>query len=114
MLTLVSITDLRDRMEVYHQMRNVKSTMQMEERVGTLSKSSFRGYEPLDAAGLTANSAVNTLPPLSFSPPPVVRTESTGSESRQTGVAQGVDVPMLLMDDIDWVSNALDGLKLHN
>ncbi|KAK5132846.1 hypothetical protein LTR08_008562 [Meristemomyces frigidus] len=97
------ITDLRDRMEVYHQMRKLKSTTQMEERVGSLSKSSLKGYETLDAAGQTANSAANALPPVNFSPPPVVRTESTGSGSGQASVAQGgVDVPTLVMDDIDW------------
>lgn len=98
------ITDLRDRMEVYHQMRKLKSTTQMEERVGSLSKSHLRGYDAVDAAAaLTANLTPDSLPPVSFSPPPALRPESSASGSRQANPAPGLDVPMLL-DDIDWVS----------
>ncbi|KAK4549273.1 hypothetical protein LTR36_007732 [Oleoguttula mirabilis] len=98
------ITDLRDRMEVYHQMRKLKATTQMEERVGSLSKSSVRGYDVEGSAGQTqeaaAASPLITMPPVSFSPPPVVPTESTGSGSRQASSATGADISML--EDIDW------------
>ncbi|KAK5126294.1 hypothetical protein LTR85_010530 [Meristemomyces frigidus] len=98
------ITDLRDRMEVYHQMRKLKATTQMEERVGSLSKSSMRSYDVQGSAAQTqdpaAVAAFRTLPPANFSPPPLVATESTGSGSRHPSVTQNADVAML--EDIDW------------
>jgi len=97
------ITDLRDRMEVYHQMRKLKATTQMEERVGSLSKSSLYqneppGQVPQDPATI---GGLNSPPPASFSPPPAAQADSISSGSRQASIAQGADVAMT-MDDIDW------------
>lgn len=101
------ITDLRDRMEVYHHMRKLKATTQMEERVGSLSKSSMRGgwdvggqRVPQDPAATMAG--FNTLPPASFSPPPVARTDSISSGGRQASIPHGGDTTMQTMEDIDW------------
>jgi hypothetical protein len=99
------ITDLRDRMEVYHQMRKLKATTQMEDRVQSLNHSVLRGVnlEPQQPTLLIprpSNEAA-TLPPINFSPPPVV--DSASNSSRQGSVAIGGDVAMHGLDDIDWV-----------
>ncbi|TKA32186.1 hypothetical protein B0A50_01434 [Salinomyces thailandicus] len=103
------ITDLRDRMEVYHQMRKLKATTQMEERVGSSSKSSLQekaeGAVPVPQQGVATAAALadyTAMPPANFSPPPPAgRHGSASSGSRQPSAAQGADVAML-MDDIDW------------
>ncbi|KAK0260400.1 hypothetical protein B0A54_01855 [Friedmanniomyces endolithicus] len=111
------ITDLRDRMEVYHQMRKLKSTTQMEERVGSLNASSLRGWDNdrQSAAGADASAAAAAavppsapastaapLLPLNFSPPPIEWTDSTTSNSRHGSVVTGGDVMMQGAEDIDW------------
>ncbi|TKA71618.1 hypothetical protein B0A55_07260 [Friedmanniomyces simplex] len=113
------ITDLRDRMEVYHQMRKLKATTQMEERVGSLNASSLRGWDAerpsaagagagagAGAATAAAPTAVSDVPapllPLDFSPPPIERTDSTTSNSRHGSVVTGGDVVMQGLEDIDW------------
>ncbi|KAK3671464.1 hypothetical protein LTR78_008742 [Recurvomyces mirabilis] len=103
------ITDLRDRMEVYHQLRKLKATTQMEERVSSLNKSSvLQGW---DVDGKTkAPPAADTsfnMPPLNFSPPPVERTDSTSGDSRHNSAVPGAlggggDVAMHGLEDIDW------------
>lgn len=117
------LTDLRDRMEVYHQMRKLKVSNQMEERVGG-TKIGLYGraeYRVVDSLG----QMVQQIPGNEFSPPPVVASSdsnSNPSESRQGSVAAnaniattnaagggqagagaGGDVQMSMMDDIDWV-----------
>ena len=112
------ITDLRDRMEVYHQMRKLKNTTQMEDRVSSMRESvnresatnpglsSFRDPQNVsEAPHMPVNWSVS-MPPLSFSSPPVAPTESSGSDSRHASVAPGVDNPMGAMEDIDWASIA--------
>ncbi|KAK3075610.1 hypothetical protein LTR53_000948 [Teratosphaeriaceae sp. CCFEE 6253] len=102
------ITDLRDRMEVYHQMRKLKATTQMEDRVSSLSHSAsalvVRGWDVENqTAGQdpAAGAGDGPLLPLSFSPPPVEQTESTTSNSRHGSVMAG-DVTMSGIEDIDW------------
>lgn len=119
------ITDLRDRMAVYHQMRKVKTTTQMEARVSSLRDgttgsassreatgspglSSFRTVQhpappPRDTATTQWNPTFPVLPPVNFSPPPAqATTESSGSN--QNSVQGQQDVNMGMMEDIDWVS----------
>ncbi|KAK3697611.1 hypothetical protein LTR37_017349 [Vermiconidia calcicola] len=106
------ITDLRDRMQVYHEMRKVRTTTQMEERVVALKGSSFSGFggSPSPnlsslagyAQGPTTKSTILEVLPASFSPPPPVPTDSSGSGSRHGSVAAPGDVSMGTMDDIDW------------
>jgi len=106
-------------MEVYHQMRKLKSTTQMEERVGSLNASSLRGWDAdrQSAAGADASvaavaatappvppSTAAPLLPLNFSPPPIEWTDSTTSNSRHNSVVTGGDVMMQGAEDIDWVS----------
>ena len=115
------LTDLRDRMEVYHQMRKIKTTNQMEERVVAMKEASVRDstspqamaeqdlsalnlpQEPVPAANM------NHMLPVNFSPPPVALTESSGSGSRHGSVTATGDIQMGMgaMEDIDWVSNIL-------
>ena len=112
------ITDLRDRMEVYHQMRKIKTTNQMEERVIALKEASNRdsasppsafAEQGLSAVNLPQESAASSnmggMLPANFSPPPAVPTESSGSGSRQGSVQAAGDVQMSAMEDIDWVRN---------
>ncbi|RMY06221.1 hypothetical protein D0867_09773 [Hortaea werneckii] len=98
------ITDLRDRMEVYHQMRKLRATTQMEERIGSISKSSLQ-HKAEDTVPLSqdaeALNSYTSMPPANFSPPPPATNDSTGSGSRQPSVARNTDVAML-MEDIDW------------
>ncbi|KAK4497551.1 hypothetical protein PRZ48_012002 [Zasmidium cellare] len=107
------LTDLRDRMEVYHQMRKLKVSNQMEQRVGG-NKLGLYGraeYRVVDSLG----QMVQQQPPEFSPPPPVASSDSNSnpSESRQGSVAapnqtttaaqqQGGDVQMSMMDDIDW------------
>jgi hypothetical protein len=116
------ITDLRDRMEVYHQMRKIKTTNQMEERVVAMKEASNRDSASPSAMADQGLSAMN-LPqepavsgnmgmlPVNFSPPPAAPTESSGSGSRQGSVQAVGDVQMGAMEDIDWVRNADIHLK---
>jgi hypothetical protein len=111
------ITDLRDRMEIFHQMRRVRATTQMEARVSSLgSASSMRGKgvdlsshqysseqglpQPIplvDSFGqmnqqniITAPTAPPLIPQVQFQPPSVVQTDaSTPSDSRQNSVTSG-------------------------
>jgi hypothetical protein len=111
------ITDLRDRMEIFHQMRRVRATTQMEARVSSMgSASSMRGKGvdlsshqytseqgppqqiPLvDSFGqmnqqsiLTAPTAPPLIPQVQFQAPSVVQTDtSTPSDSRQNSVTSG-------------------------
>lgn len=94
------ITDLRDRMEVYHQMRKLKATTQMEERVGSLSKSVMRGHDTQGDAGQVLDPAMVGVMPQNFSPPPIVAADPSRNGSRHASVTQGADVAML--EDIDW------------
>ena len=111
------LTDLRDRMEVYHQMRKIRSTTHLEERVHAINKSVNRDSSSPDLSAFAdlpqvsvqmpqhamAGAATQMLP-MNFSPPPVAPTESSGSGSRQGSVSNNVDVTMGTMEDIDWVS----------
>jgi len=111
------ITDLRDRMEIFHQMRRVRATTQMEARVSSMgSASSMRekGYDssshqqspqqapphqiPLvDSYGqmnqqsiLTAPTAPPLIPQAQFQPQSAYQTDlSTPSDSRQNSVTSG-------------------------
>lgn len=112
------ITDLRDRMEIFHQMRRVRSTTQMEARVssmGTASSMREKGvdlsshqYSPesrarqievplVDSYGqmnqqsiLTAPTAPPLVPQAHFQPPSAYQTDaSTTSDSRQNSVTGG-------------------------
>nr|POF02253.1 bikaverin cluster transcription factor bik5 [Quercus suber] len=105
------ITDLRDRMEVYHQMRKLRSTTQMEERVSSLNKSSIvrdsntkAAVEMINAVSkpgkLSSGNANSPMNQGSFSPPLANTAESVGSD-RQGNVAAGNDT-MMTMEDIDW------------
>jgi hypothetical protein len=115
------ITDLRDRMEVYHQMRKIKTTNQMEERVVALKEASNRdSASPPSAFAEQGLSAVNppqdpvmsgNMPgmlPANFSPPPAAPTESSGSGSRHGSVQAAADIQMGAMEDIDWVRDLYD------
>ncbi|EMD00124.1 hypothetical protein BAUCODRAFT_119676 [Baudoinia panamericana UAMH 10762] len=102
------ITDLRDRMEVYHNMRKLRATTQMEERVSSMSHSALPNKRGWDVTGsLTslpsgAQTAV-TLPPMDFSPPPVEPGSSEGANSRHGSYGgEDTDAVMTMMDDIDW------------
>ncbi|KAK5172994.1 uncharacterized protein LTR77_003116 [Saxophila tyrrhenica] len=112
------ITDLRDRMQVFHEMRKVRTTTQMEERVVALKESSHRDPMASNLSTLADTQASGPpftqqlgyqtvgggLLPASFSPPPAEHTESSGSGSRQ-GSVQGQstgDIQMNAMEDIDW------------
>lgn len=111
------ITDLRDRMELYHQMRRIRTTTHMEERVQQLTRSGHRdstnpplsSFADMPQVGTnfaqhpTTGNGVSAMLPANFSPPPPAPTESSGSGSRQGSVATGGDVHMSAMDDIDWV-----------
>jgi hypothetical protein len=112
------LTDLRDRMEVYHQMRKIKTTNQMEERVVAMKQASNRdsaspqafAEQDLSAVNLpqipAASNSMGTMLPINFSPPPVAPTESSGSGSRHGSVQATGDVQMGAMEDIDWVRHA--------
>lgn len=111
------ITDLRDRMELYHQMRKLKATTHMEERVQQLTRSGHRDstspslstFADMPQVGMnfaqdpTMTNAASSMLPVNFSPPPPAPTESSGSGSRQGSVTNAADVQMSAMDDIDWV-----------
>ena len=111
------ITDLRDRMEVYHQMRKVKTTTQMEERVVAMKEASIRdangpnlsSFADMAQTGIDipqdpmASSSFPGMLPVNFSPPPAAPTESSGSGSRQGSVQASGDVQMGAMEEIDWV-----------
>lgn len=122
------LTDLRDRMEVYHQMRKLKVSNQMEQRVGGTKVGLFgrAEYRVVDSLGQMVQRN-----PGEFSPPPAAPSSmsdenSNSGESRQGSVAQPAataaaataggqqaggggggqgDVQMGTMDDIDWVSH---------
>lgn len=106
------ITDLRDRMEIFHQMRQVKATTQMEERVlGLMSKSSLRdsnrsprgsSSQPGPSIDIAATSMHN-MPPNGYSSPPPPQPASPAAGSRHGSTAATGDTPMM-MDEIDWVS----------
>ncbi|EME40354.1 hypothetical protein DOTSEDRAFT_74979 [Dothistroma septosporum NZE10] len=104
------LTDLRDRMEVYHQMRKVKVSKQMESRVSGNKIGLYqRADVMLDEMGqMQQNPAAQaagagTLPPAHFSPPPP-KTNSDTSSSRQDSTSGGPpDVQIGTMEDIDWV-----------
>lgn len=117
------LTDLRDRMEVYHQMRKVKTTTQMEERVQAMTTSTSRdatapalsSFADVGQTGFSVpiDPTTGTMPPMlpaNFSPPPPAPTESSGSGSRQGSVATG-DVQMGAMEDIDWVRQHLTSIS---
>jgi hypothetical protein len=113
------ITDLRDRMEIFHQMRRVRATTQMEARVSSLgSASSMRGKGGPDLSShqysseqgppqqiplvdsfgqmnqqsiLTAPAAPPLIPQAQFQPHPAQQTDtSTPSDSRQNSVTTGL------------------------
>ena len=113
------ITDLRDRMEIYHQMRRIRSTRSLEERVLAMNGSSkaretqgagLSTFADLPqtgmdfANGFNAGAGGEAQLPADFSPPPPVLSESSGLESRQGGfVTGGTDIQMSAIEDIDWV-----------
>ncbi|WPH04199.1 Hypothetical protein R9X50_00708700 [Acrodontium crateriforme] len=118
------ITDLRDRMEIYHQMRKLKVSTQLEERAGSLNKSSLResttpGSDALiDAVGQMPQSSGTTnamgamfasLPPQSFSSSSPVsdltQTANINDSSRAGSEGpngNGGDIAMQTMEEIDW------------
>lgn len=101
------ITDLRDRMEVYHQLRKLRATTQMEERVGSLGKTdgitAMQDRMPAQTANI---GTAPTLLPVNFSPPIPPPSESGSNESRHGSVTAGGDVSMQNIEDIDWVGNS--------
>lgn len=108
-------------MEVYHQMRKLKATTQMEERVSSLNVSSVRGWDidrtvaaPNSDSGPAASSGAAPLLPLNFSPPPLAQADSTSSNSRQGSVVTGRDVLMNGLEEIDWVCFQRDAVLYGN
>ncbi|QIX00861.1 hypothetical protein AMS68_006378 [Peltaster fructicola] len=109
------ITDLRDRMEIFAQMRRVRATTQLEERVLGLSKSSLRNPEQNSPTGThrQMSPSYSALPPSgvpmmgpneysSPPPPPVAESSAGGSRHGSTAAAAaGPDTPMMI-DEIDW------------
>lgn len=100
------IRDLRDRMELYQNMRKQKATTHMEQRWNVqnlhLAEMDQMPQDPATAFG--------NMPTIDFSPPPLANTESSGSpsESRQGSVAGGsADTQMQTIADIDWVSREM-------
>jgi len=106
------ITDLRDRMEVYQQMRKMRSTTELERRVGSLAQFSGQGWDVAGQVEATGSSqpqttpvTSSTLPPVVFSPPITISTDSMGEGGRPGNKATpSGDMPMELMNEIDWVS----------
>ena len=97
------ITDLRDRMEVYSQMRKLKTTTQMEERVGSAGRSPVPGRLSRNTMPAAATlSAVTSALPVNVNMPPMIQSPSPGSDGRKSS-ATGGDVPVMAMEDIDWV-----------
>ncbi|KXT04453.1 hypothetical protein AC579_632 [Pseudocercospora musae] len=116
------LTDLRDRMETYHQMRKMKVSNQMEQRLGLGSKSLYVRPDMIDAMALghlqqqdkaaqgitITNHLSSTIPPAQFSPPPPVNSDSNShaSGSRQSSVANPGNTQDVQMGndmaDIDW------------
>lgn len=113
------LTDLRDRMETFHQTRKMKVSNQMQQRTGGVEKPHARVPSGVsnDSAvhvqqqndGITGVMAVS-FPPQNFSPPPVQPdSQSSESGSRHGSVGaqaqpqqpQSTDVDM---QEIDWVS----------
>lgn len=115
------LTDLRDRMEIYHQMRKVKNTAAMEAQVHQLMRawerddstsppslpplteapSELRGQYPVESQPIDA-----MLPPTGWSTPMTTQTSDTsgsGSHPGSVGAPSGADTQMSAMEDIDWV-----------
>jgi hypothetical protein len=111
------ITDLRDRMEIFHQMRRVRATTQMEARVSSMGSASSMRSKGIDLSShqytseqgppqqiplvdsfgqmnqqsiLTAPTAPPLIPQVQFQPPSAVQTDtSTPSDSRHNSVTSG-------------------------
>jgi hypothetical protein len=111
------ITDLRDRMEIFHQMRRVRATTQMEARVSSLGSASSMREKGVDVSShqyssqqgppqqiplvdsfgqmnqqsiLTAPTAPPLIPQAQFQPQSALQTDiSTPSDSRQNSVTSG-------------------------
>lgn len=110
------ITDLRDRMEVYGQIRKLRMTKEMEERVQSLSSSSDRessGLSPFaDSPRITLSSNEQVKADVSapaqlqaeFSSPPLVPSGSSMGNNQPGHAAAAEDVSINAMDDIDWVN----------
>ena len=120
------LTDLRDRMETFHQMRKMKVSNQMQQRVGGVHKSSFRTPDAIstDAVGhmqQQKDAAMGItpmpLPPSQFSPTPLPHDSHSSSGGSRPGSTAGKtpqhqapgqqggggDTEMQ-MQEIDWVS----------
>lgn len=127
------ITDLRDRMEIFHQMRKVRATTQMEARVSnmatrsSLAEGQKTGHLVDELGQMNQQPSVQEtilqkgmapIPPATasgYGPPAMQFTDDsatspsqTGSAGQGVGATAGVSVPQtdtdLLMEDIDWVS----------
>lgn len=127
------ITDLRDRMEIFHQMRKVRATTQMEARVSNMATRSSlaegqKTVHLVDELGqmnqqpsvpeTILQKGMAPIPPATasgYGPPAMQFTDDsatspsqTGSAGQGVGATAGVSVPQtdtdLLMEDIDWVS----------
>lgn len=106
------ITDLRDRMEIFHQMRRVRATTQMEERAhgGPTGKPGGSGKDPSGGdykphVHGDPNASI-PLSPNAFHSPPQHNAESSAGGSRHgSQTAHGPDTPMMA-DEIDWVSRS--------
>lgn len=113
------LTDLRDRMQVYHEMRKVKTTTQMEERVVALKASGSPKFEQSNISVFADHpsgmritqqpgfqTAIPGPMPANFSPPLPAPTESSGGSRQGSVQALGGDINMGAMEDIDWVCHS--------
>ena len=107
------LTALRDRMEVYHQLRKVRGSKQMENNAEAIEKSFLKDS---GGAGNATNAAERSTqdrnigtsglaPSVSLSPPSIpLQTESSTSGSQQgSHTAERFD-SFSVMEDIDWVN----------
>jgi hypothetical protein len=97
------LTDLRDRMEVYHQMRKVKVSNQLQERLVAPIKSPFPSPSVAGVDGTSQIPRLETPPAVAAAAMPLRPVTPADSAQSQGGSTKnGDDVRM--MEEIDWVS----------
>lgn len=104
------LTDLRDRMAYYHQIRRVKVSNQMAQRTQGSSKSFYRGgnYIVDEFGQMHQIASMADAVPSNFSPPMQPESSPSNTASRQGSVPVNPAGPaqqsnMSTMEDIDWV-----------